>query len=254
MNDVRAFRNDRFSDRYALNDIYPAIQGEGAKSGTPMIMIRLQGCDVGCPWCDTKETWRLSEANGLKGLREPGEFASTFGKNRLWTRATAISIAEYANKIRNDIRWTLISGGEPAEHHLSALVCALRDEGFKIALETSGTAAGWQDVTWGIDWFCLSPKIGMPGGREVQEEAWLRADEIKMVVGKQRDIDVLREHLDRIIPLRDKLTFVMRGNKRPVISLQPVSLSKTATTLCVETCLREGWNLSVQTHQLLGLP
>jgi 7-carboxy-7-deazaguanine synthase len=55
---------------YAVSDLYPCIQGEGCQTGTPMALLRLQGCRVGCPWCDTKQTWLMAEEHQRPTLEE----------------------------------------------------------------------------------------------------------------------------------------------------------------------------------------
>jgi 7-carboxy-7-deazaguanine synthase len=82
-----------------------------------------------------------------------------------------------------------VTGGEPAQYGLRPLVGALKAKGCRAVLETSGTDAGHFDA--GSDWVCVSPKSNMPGGKVVRPEALAGADEIKHVVGRQRDIDDL---------------------------------------------------------------
>jgi 7-carboxy-7-deazaguanine synthase len=119
------------------------------------------------------------------------------------------------------------------------LVGALKAEGYRVAMETSGTETGQLDA--GFEWVCVSTKLNMPGGKVVQPEALAGADEIKHVVGWQRDIDDL-EALIAEYPLKPNVQ----------ICLQPVSLSRKATQLCIETVPARGWQLSVQTHKYLG--
>jgi len=133
-----------------VSTIYPAIQGEGCNTGIPMVIVRLQGCDVGCPWCDTKETW------DPLGGRE-------------------MSVGEVVAEIQeltSGHRWVLVTGGEPAIQDLAPLVDALHVADFRVALETSGTRP-W---TGDFDWVCVSPKEG------VQSELMALADEVKYVV------------------------------------------------------------------------
>ena len=217
-----------------LNDIYPTIQGEGCLTGTPMVLIRLQGCGVGCPWCDTKETWENDPANRVVVLQD------AMGTNARWIDASAETIASKARQAGPSLRWALVTGGEPAEQELAPLVDALHDAKFKVAIETSGTALG--HVGAAFNWVCVSPKFSMPGGKPVLPRAFLDADEIKQVVGKAADI----ERLD---------AFLASATIRPTctISLQPVSQSAKATELCVATCLERGWRLSLQMHKYLNV-
>lgn len=227
--------------KYPVNDLYLAIQGEGALAGTPMALLRLHGCGVGCPWCDTKETWVVDQLNQVLTLNEALGATSMFcvmSPNRI-----AKEIDDLVNNPDGDgfgIEWVLVTGGEPANQDLQPLVDALHGKGFKVAIETSGTADG--AVFSGADWITVSPKIDMPGGLPILPEALLSAHEIKHVVGKQHDIDVLTDLLEDLMVDTDKVT----------ISLQPVSQSDKATQLCVKHCMLTGWRLSLQLHKYIG--
>jgi 7-carboxy-7-deazaguanine synthase len=231
--------------KYALNDLYRCIQGEGAMTGTPMMLIRLQGCGVGCPWCDTKETWSLDPSLETKLPRViedvPFEMSPILGTNARWASFGASDIAKAARLFRGDagIEWALITGGEPADQDLAPLVDALHESGFQVAVETSGTAAGYQGAD--IDWLTVSPKFDMPGGKQILGQAIMDADEIKMVVGVQGDIDTLLRMID-LYPL----------GCDAVVSVQPVSESVKARNLCVQASFRHGWRVSVQTHKIMG--
>jgi 7-carboxy-7-deazaguanine synthase len=215
---------------YKVNDLYACIQGEGAQTGVPMVMIRLQGCPVGCPFCDTKETWDTDVAD------QTIELSDALGVNKRWTAMTAGAIANAANRlIGGNNPWALISGGEPLLQNCDELTDRLRNLNFRTALETSGTA----DVSGRWDWLTVSPKVGMPGGRVVLKATTERANEIKWVVGKQEDLDALDAFLD--------------AYPHPsTISLQPMSLNAKATQLCVARCIARSWRLSVQTHKVIN--
>jgi 7-carboxy-7-deazaguanine synthase len=221
--------------RYPVNDMYTAIQGEGVQTGVAMVLLRLHGCAVGCPWCDTRETWDFVPDN------ETGSLAAALGANPRYAYLTAPEIANYIQHQYPGPRWVLLTGGEPAQYDLAPLVTALHAAGYQVALETSGTALGHAHAA--LDWVCVSPKIDMPGGLAIQMAALTTADEIKHVVGTQRDID----RLDALLAAADLKPGVQ-------ICLQPVSQSAKATQLCIETVQRRGWRLSVQTHKYLHLP
>lgn len=220
---------------YPVNDCYTCIQGEGVQTGVAMVLLRLHGCDVGCAFCDTKETWLFDQLN------ERTQIADILGANSCYTYASAQQIADYIRANHPGPKWVLATGGEPAQYPLKALVEALHGFGYKVALETSGTETG--HIGAGCDWVCVSPKINMPGGKTIKPEALEVADEIKHVVGIQRDIDTLDELLTQVN---------LKQNAQ--ICLQPVSLSKKATELCIETVQRRGWRLSVQVHKYLNQP
>lgn len=218
-----------------VNDIYGAIQGEGVMTGVPMVMLRLQGCKVGCPFCDTKETWHLVPDNQVDNLID------ALGATPKYVSLTQGQIAAHITENYSNYRWILLSGGEPAEQRLAPLVYALHQARYKVALETSGTAMGFIEAD--IDWVVVSPKLNMPGERDVQPLVLHAADEIKMVIGKQSDIDKLDEMIEE------------HGLDQKAICLQPISQSKKATDLCVKTVQERGtWRLSIQIHKYLSNP
>lgn len=219
---------------YLLNDIYPTVQGEGTHTGVPMVLVRLHGCPVGCPFCDTKETWGSDEDEQVNTIGE------ALGANTRFVKTNGETIAAFARATAPKIKWVMLTGGEPALQPLSDLAQALRDKQFQVALETSGTAEG--HLYSFMDWVCVSPKINMPGGKLLSPQAIASADEIKMVIGKQADIDKLEELLE-----------TYETKKDVSICLQPMSQSKRATELCMRVCLERGWRLSLQTHRLVNI-
>lgn len=219
---------------YLLNDIYPTIQGEGCHTGVPMVLVRLHGCPVGCPFCDTKETWGSDEDIQVDHIGE------ALGANAKFVKVTGSNIASYARACAPVVKWIMLTGGEPAEQTLDELILQFHEQGFKVALETSGTAIG--HIHSAADWVCVSPKINMPGKRVIRREAIASADEIKMVIGKQTDLEKLYTLLD---------TFETKQDVQ--ICLQPMSAGKRATDLCMRTCLEKGWRLSIQTHKLVNI-
>jgi 7-carboxy-7-deazaguanine synthase len=221
--------------KYPVNNIYPCIQGEGCQTGVPMVMVRLQGCEVGCPFCDTKETWAVSKDNERKTLAE------ALGQNERYCFAETTDIVGHIVKCCPGPKWALVSGGEPAQYDLGPLVSELHRHSYKAAVETSGTELG--HIGADFDWVTISPKLNMPGGKKLKREALGAADEIKFPVGRSRDIDLLLEMIrDGLIP------------EKAEICLQPISQSTVATKLCIDTCLERGWRLSCQVHKYLGLP
>jgi 7-carboxy-7-deazaguanine synthase len=219
---------------YPINDCYTCVQGEGTQTGVAMVLLRLHGCAVGCPWCDTKETWLMDPA------REVATLAEALGANPRYTYMTAVDIANHILRHHPGPKWVLVTGGEPAQYNLAPLVAALHEVGLRVAIETSGTETGHLEA--GFDWACVSPKLNMPGGKEVCLETLAQADEIKHVVGRQADIDNL-----------DDLLAAAQPPANTQICLQPVSTSPKATELCLETVMARGWRLSVQMHKYIGV-
>lgn len=206
-----------------VREIFPTIQGEGRWSGAPSIFVRLQGCDVGCPWCDTKESWDFGAPDILVAL--PGRVLVDY------------LVKHYGAK--PSIHHIVITGGEPAAYDLVEATTALCTRGFAVSLETSGTyPIRVNDEVW----VTVSPKWDMPGGRKVRDDALYRANELKVVVGKAADVD----------RAMDTWTHGQRANGCQLY-LQPLSQSSKATEICVAACLDTGAHLSPQTHKYLGL-
>lgn len=205
-------------DTYYVNTIYPTIQGEGGLAGTPMTLVRLQGCPVGCVFCDTAETWP-------EALPESG---------RLWAVDDIVS-----SVVVNGLDWVLVTGGEPTWHDLMALTRALSDRGRYSALETAGVFP----ITGLWDYITLSPK---PQGRlPLRPEALHLAHEIKWLVGKPQDI------VDFKVFLR---LYAYKISTKARLSLQPISQSRRATELCLQALMvNPTWRLSLQMHKYVGI-
>jgi len=227
------------SGLFGVNEIFETVQGEATFTGTPAVFLRLQGCDVGCPWCDTKHTWDLSDEDRRPTVSEIA-FRKT-GDGRSWAETDLAGLLAVLRTYR--ARHLVITGGEPALYDLVPLSSALADEGWQVQLETSGTE------TIRIDeraFVTVSPKLGMPGGKAVKMDALDRADEIKMPVGKQADVDLL-------IDLLKRADQFMADDHPRSIWLQPLSASPKATALCIEQATRHGFRVSVQTHKFIGV-
>ncbi len=144
------------------------VQGEGYWTGTLVDFIRLAGCPVRCPWCDT------GYANGGKGLPSVPQ-----------------SIAQLLAQLESPR--VVITGGEPFIHRdLPELVEALLEADKQVSIETSG--ACWQDVSPQA-WITLSPKEHVNPKYPVQELFWTRANEIKLVVSTGEEVDFYHKHL-----------------------------------------------------------
>ena len=224
--------------QYLVNDIYPCIQGEGVNTGVPMILLRLHGCPVECVFCDTKETWTIDPTEEVNALEK------ALGTSPRYARVSAETIADKIDELNPDKRVhnVLLTGGEPATQDLAELVSVLHDRNYACNLETSGTVTG--HVGAEIDWVCLSPKIGNPGKLPILPEALGDTNEITWVVGKESDLTEMWRFLSefsRYLP--DDVQ----------MCLQPLSQSRKATDLCIETCQKKGFRLSAQVHKYLHL-
>jgi 7-carboxy-7-deazaguanine synthase len=217
-----------------VNEMFETIQGEATHTGRPSVFIRLQGCPVGCPWCDTKYTWELDQG----WVIDPGVMLT---KNRLaadksWAPMSEDLILELLDKYR--ARHVVLTGGEPAMENLIDLTSLVIASGRSIQIETSGTFPVQCDIG---TWVTVSPKLAMPGNLAVRNDVLARADEIKFPVGKESDIRALHD-------------LIGRGCIHPntPIWLQPLSLNRRATDLCRDNAIANNWRVSVQVHALAG--
>ena len=218
-----------------VNEIFVTIQGEASFAGTPSIFIRLQFCDVGCHWCDTKHTWALNKDNIIN-------FNQLKSKQQDSNKYAICSIEEIFTHIQinyPDIKHVVITGGEPCLFNIFPLCQQLENTGKQIQIETSGTAI--INVT-NNTWVTLSPKINMAGNKTVLTESIKRANEIKMPIGKQTDIQVLKHFISQ----HKKVI-----NNNAKIWLQPLSMNKTATNICFDAAIQNNWNLSIQLHKYI---
>lgn len=150
-----------------MEDFY-TIQGEGVHQGKAAYFIRLGGCDVGCVWCDVKESWDVN-AHPIQTIE---------------------SIVSKANQYAGRI--AVITGGEPAMHSLIALTEALQQAGFRTHIETSGA----HPLTGKWDWVCVSPKKFKAPLKEVLE----KADELKVIVFNKSDFAWAEKHAALVGP------------------------------------------------------
>ena len=179
------------------------LQGEGSHSGRAAYFIRLAGCDVGCVWCDVKESWDISPSQSLSIdtiVKEVGQTPTDF---------------------------VVITGGEPTMHNLHELTSALKAKGYEIAIETAGV----HPLKGQIDWYCFSPKKF----KAPIEEAYELAQELKVVIAHPSDFEWAEQHAakvsktcvlylqtewekqDRFLPL---IIDYIKRNKKWKISLQ----------------------------------
>lgn len=207
---------------YAVKEIFLTLQGEGAQAGRRAVFLRFSGCnlwtgreqdraDAACTFCDT-------DFVGMDG-ENGGRFADA--------GALADSVAELWAE--GDNRLVVITGGEPLLQLDGALIDALHERGFEIAVETNGTLAAPQ----GIDWICVSPKAG-------NEIVQRHGNELKLV-WPQEGIDpaeLLALDFDHFL-----------------IQPKDCAEQEQALAAAIDYVMKHPrWRLSLQTHKLLGLP
>ena len=120
---------------YRINEIFETLQGEGTFTGVPSIFIRLQGCPVGCPWCDTQHTWetRAEDEVSVATMMAKADATSQ------WAAMSASDILAEIRKQGYQAKHVVITGGEPAMFDLLPLANALEAQGLQLQIETSGT-------------------------------------------------------------------------------------------------------------------
>ena len=140
-----------------MMEMFYTLQGEGYHQGKAAYFIRLAGCDVGCVWCDVKESWDAS-------------------------KHPVVSIEEIVTSaLAHPARLAIITGGEPLLYNLDALTTALKKVGFEVNIETSGSSP--MSGNW--DWVCLSPKkFKAPLTESIQA-----ASELKVVIFNTHDFE-----------------------------------------------------------------
>ena len=140
---------------FSIVETFHSVQGEGAWTGTSAFFIRLALCDVGCWFCDTKESWSTK--------RHPQKSIEELVKSAIAVNPAIV----------------VITGGEPLMHNLTGLTAALHQAELRLHLETSGA----HPFSGRFDWVTLSPKIAKPP----HESVYTHANELKIVVAQATD-------------------------------------------------------------------
>lgn len=147
-------------------ETFYTVQGEGQYAGSPAYFIRLAGCDVGCVWCDVKESW--------DALLHP-----------------LISIEKLTENVaQSGAPMVVVTGGEPALYDLSVLTSSLKSIGVRTHIETSGTS----ELTGEWDWVTFSPKKF----KAPVESVYLQADELKVIVYHPSDLVWAEGHAQKV--------------------------------------------------------
>ena len=148
-----------------LMEEFYTIQGEGFHTGTAAYFIRIGGCDVGCHWCDVKESWN-AELHPPTGIDLIVNNASKYSKT------------------------VVVTGGEPLMWDMSALTKSLKDNNLNVHIETSGAYP--LSGTW--DWICLSPKKNKLPTQTVYDNA----DELKVIIHNKHDFMFAEEQAEKV--------------------------------------------------------
>jgi len=190
------------------------VQGEGYWTGCLVDFIRLSGCPVGCPWCDTG--YADGGANLPRVERPIGELLAEVKSPRV-----------------------VITGGEPFIHkHLPELVQALLAANKQVSIETSGSF--WQEVSPAA-WITLSPKEHINPKYPVQNQFWSRANEVKIIIETGKEIDFYQEYLSTHSHLLVYLQPEWNSSSKSILLILQILPEKP------------DYRLSLQTHKYIGV-
>jgi len=212
-------------------EVFRSLQGEGPSLGIPSTFVRLQGCTVGCAWCDTKYSW-----------------AAEGGKAMAW-QALLDSVALGREQQIDNV---VITGGEPLEHpDFPRLVQAIRRLGLRIEVETSGVTAPDPETAAVVDQWNVSLKLahsGVPDARRIDPRAVAGFREIaggrvywKFVVGEA-------EHVQEVASLVQRF-----GLRREQVLLMPLTLGpggdqRRVDELVWQACVERGYRYTPRAH------
>nr|WP_322625759.1 7-carboxy-7-deazaguanine synthase QueE [uncultured Flavobacterium sp.] len=193
-----------------LMEEFYTIQGEGYHTGTAAYFIRVGGCDVGCHWCDVKESWNAD-------LHPPTAVESIVS-----------NAAKYCKTI-------VVTGGEPLSWDMNPLTNALKAEGLRVHIETSGA----YELSGAWDWICLSPKKTKLPTQGVYDAA----HELKVIIHNKHDFIFAEEQAAKV-------------NGNAILFLQPEWSKKDEMTPLIVDYVMENpkWRVSLQTHKYLNIP
>ncbi len=202
-----------------IMESFYTLQGEGFHQGRAAYFIRLGGCDVGCVWCDVKESWN-AEAHPKFSVKEIVEQALT-------------SVNRQSSTVNRHL--AVITGGEPLMHNLDQLTNQLQAAGFETNIETSGSSP----LSGKWDWICLSPKKF----KQPLPEILPLANELKVVVFNKSDFDWAEEYASKVSP-------------KCKLYLQPEWDKASAVTPLIIEYIKQNpqWQLSLQIHKYINVP
>jgi 7-carboxy-7-deazaguanine synthase len=215
------------------------LQGEGFHQGKAAYFIRLGGCDVGCVWCDVKDSWEA----GNHPLRKVEELISIVKEavHSGTANSTATQQSEVSERDPSPIGGSrmgdivVITGGEPLMHDLAYLTEQLHKAGFRTHIETSGSSP----LSGSWDWITLSPKKFKAPLPEVVPHA----SELKIVVFNKSDFDWAEKYAAQV-STRCKLYLQPEWDKAPVITPMIIDYIKA----------HPQWQLSLQIHKYINVP
>ena len=207
---------------------FHSLQGEGFHCGKSAFFIRLAGCEVGCPWCDTKHSW------------DPQKYP-LFSVDSLLSEIKAVR--------SKGASFIVLTGGEPLQHNLNDFCKIIKDKtsndehnSIKIHLETSGV----NSFSGFYDWITLSPKRHKP-----PKDFFLdKCNEIKVIINDSKDIQFARDIREKISKLKKQ----QNPNQDKKFFVQPAWDNNKGYKLAINFAkTNPEWTLSLQTHKYLSI-
>ena len=217
------------TDTLPVMESFYTIQGEGYYQGSAAYFIRLGGCDVGCVWCDVKDSWDARKHPQVSIDKIVGDALESLPL----TVYRQPSVNGQRSTVDNII--AVITGGEPLMHNLDELTAALKAKGFRTNIETSGSSP----LSGSWDWICLSPKKFKAPLSEVVPFA----NELKVVVFNKHDFEWAE-------------TYAAQVSDSCKLYLQPEwDKAATITPLIIDYIkANPKWELSLQLHKYINVP
>lgn len=225
---------------YRVKDVWKTLQGEGCFAGRPAVFVRFVGCNM----------WTGYEKDRAAGSAPCSAWCDTDFRKEGSRAYDADALAQRLQDVGGDVRFCVLTGGEPLLQVDAALVRALHAAGFQVAMETNGTvplAESCRDAETGEilgpDWIVCSPKLP----EDQLRLEWF--DELKLVVPDYQPAAYAR------FAARQRL-HTAGGHPLPLRWLQPEDgpRAAAATRLAIQLALdTPSWRVSVQTHKILGV-
>ncbi len=201
-------------EAFPVMEYFYTLQGEGFHQGRAAYFVRLGGCDVGCVWCDVKESW---DADAHPKMTVD-EIVKTIIENTSSKKGLVV-----------------ITGGEPLMHNLDLLTAALHEKGFETNIETSGA----HPLSGSWDWICLSPKKFKAPLPSVVPFA----NELKVVIFNKSDFEWAEKYAAMVSP-QCKLYLQPEWDKASVVTPMIIEYIKQYPQ----------WELSLQIHKYISVP
>ena len=200
-------------DNLPIVETFHSVQGEGAWMGANAFFIRLAGCDVGCPWCDTKISWNVK--------KHPHMAIADLVMTALNAKPAIV----------------VITGGEPLMHDLSELTRQLKAQGLRVHLETSGS----HPFSGDFDWVTFSPKQF----KQPHDSIYAQVSELKVVIKDESDLIFAEQQAARVAPNVGANILQYLQAEWETFSSKDLVLQYVLS--------HPDWRVSIQTHKLLGV-